>query len=106
MLELAFATKELRSACEDAAYAEAIYGTVVTEALVGRLADLRAAGHLLDLPFAGARPASGSDPEHVVITLAAGRALVIAANHAKPPRAADGSVAWERVNRVIILRLE
>ena len=106
MLELAFATRALRSACEDAAYAEAVYGPVVAEALVGRLADLRAAGHPLELPFAEPRPAAGGNPEHVVVSLAAGRSLVIAANHAKPPRAASGAIAWECVSRVIVLRLE
>jgi hypothetical protein len=106
VLELAFATKELRSVCEDAAYAEAAYGPVVAEALVGRLADLRAAGHPLELPFAEARPSISSDPEHVVVTLAGGRCLVIAANHAKPPRGPNGTLAWQHVNRVIILRVE
>lgn len=106
MLELAFATKALRSACEDAAHAEAMYGPAVAEALVGRLADLRAAGHPLELPFADVRPATSSDPEHVVVTLTVGRALIIACNHAKPPRGADGAVVWEHVNRILVLRLE
>ena len=92
--------------CEDAANAEATYGTIVAESLVARLADLRAAGHPLELPFAEARPASGVDPEHIVVTLAAARMLVIAANHAKPPRETDGLLSWEHVNRVIILRIE
>lgn len=106
MLELAFATKELRSVCEDAACAEAAYGPFVAQALVGRLADLRASGHALDLPFASIRDASGSDSEQVIVTLAAGRTIVIAANHPTTPRAADGTVRWEHVSRVIILRLE
>jgi hypothetical protein len=106
LLELAFKTKELRSVCEDAAHAEALYGPVVTAALVGRLADLRAAEHLLQLPFAEVRPAGGDDPEHIVIALTAGRSLVLAANHVTPPRAPDGAIAWEHVNRVRILRLE
>jgi hypothetical protein len=106
LLELAFRTKELRSVCEDAAYAGEVYGSVLAEALVGRLADLRAVGHLLELPFAEVRPAGGSDPEHVVIALAAGRSLVVAANHTTPPRAQSGEIAWERVHRIIILRLE
>lgn len=105
LLELAFATHELRSACEDAAYAEAKYGTAVGAALVARLADLRAAGHPLELPFADARPAEGIEPEHVVVELALGRALVIACNHEKPSRGADGAVMWPYVNRILILRL-
>jgi hypothetical protein len=106
VLELAFATKELRSLCEDAACAYEAYGPIVADALVGRLADLRAASHPLELPFAESHPATEDDPEHVVITLAEGRFLVIAANHGKLPRAANGLVAWEHVSRVIVLRLE
>lgn len=105
MLEVAFATRELRAACEDAACAEASYGTAVAEALVARLADLRAASHPLELPFATAHAGDGDDPEHVVVSLTSDRSLVLAANHAKPPRAADGALAWERVSRVLILRL-
>ncbi len=106
MLELAFATRELRSACEDAAEAETVFGSEIARSIIGRLADLRAAGHPLELPFSEAYPAVGSDPEHLIVTLAAGRRLVIAANHVKPPRAPDGSLVWERVSRVIILRVE
>lgn len=106
VLELAFTSKELRSACQDAACAEAVYGRRVAQALVGRLADLRAASHPLDSPFAEIRPASAGDPEHVVVYLIDGRSLVIACNHEKPPRDGDGLVKWEQVHRVIILRLE
>ncbi len=92
--------------CEDAAYAYEAYGPIVADALLGRLADLRAASHPLELPFAESRLAAGQDPEHIVIGLAEGRSLVIAANHRNSPWAANGSVAWEHVSRIIILRLE
>ena len=106
MLELAFKTKELRSVCEDAGYAEEVYGPVIARALVGRLADLRAVGHPLELPFAEVRAAADGEPEHVVIGLAAGRSLVIAANHTDPRPMPSGGIAWERVSRIIVLRLE
>lgn len=106
VLELAFATKDLRSMCEDAACAEGIYGPVVAKALVGRVADLRAASHPLELPIVEIRASDESGPERIMIALADGRSLVIAANHAKPPRDANGALVWERVSRVIILCLE
>jgi len=106
VLELAFATKELRSLCEDLAGAYEQYGPVVAKALGGRLADLRAASNPLELPSAEPRLAADGDPEHVGIALADGRSLVFTANHIKMPRAADGSVAWEYVSRIMILRLE
>jgi hypothetical protein len=106
LLELAFKTKELRSMCEDAAHAEALLGPFIADALVGRIADLRAAEHLRDLPFAEIRSAAGNDPEHVVVVLAAERRLIVAANHARPPTGPSGTIAWEHVSRIIILRLE
>ena len=106
MLELAFATKDLRSLCEDAACAYERYSPVVAETLVRRLADLRAASNPVELPFAEPRLAAAGDSEHVVIALAEGHSLVISASHKKIPREADGSVAWKYVSRIIILRLE
>jgi hypothetical protein len=106
VLELAFATEELRSVCEDAARAYEAHGQVVAETLIARLADLRAATHVLELPLAKVCVASQSDPDHVVIPLAEGKTLVICANHANPPRSPGGALAWERINRLKILRLE
>lgn len=105
VLELAFANRELRAVCEDATCAFEAFGPAA-DALLDRLADLRAAGHPLELPFAQARPATDNDPEHVVIDVAGLRSLVLGANHRKPPRAEDGTIAWEQVSRVIIFRLE
>jgi hypothetical protein len=108
LLEIAFSTRELRAVCEDAAYAEAIYDPALAKSLVSRLADLRAVGHLLELPFAEVRPATGSDPDHVVLGLAEGRTLVLGANHTSPPppRGSNGEIEWEHVYRIIVLRLE
>lgn len=96
----------MRSVCEDAAHANAIYGPVVTAALVARLADLRAASHPLELPFVHLRPGTDDAPENVAVDLADSRSLIVAANPVAIPRTPGGLVAWEHVNRVIILRLE
>lgn len=106
VLEVAFATKELRSVCEDGAVALEVYGQDVSAALWSRLADLRAASHPLELPFAASCPGAGGDAPHVVIELSAGFSLVLAANHRRLPLTADCSVAWEHVSRVLILRLD
>lgn len=92
--------------CEDAAHAGAVLGPLIADALVGRIADLRAAEHMRDLPFAEFRPADGNDPELVVVGLTAERRLVVAANHERPPTGPSGAIAWEHVSRIIILRLE
>ena len=105
MLELAFANKDIRAVCEDAICAFEACGPAA-DALLDRLADLRAASHPLERPFAQARPATDDDPEHVVIDVGGTRSLILGANHQKPPRTADGTIAWKQVSRVIILRLE
>jgi len=105
VLELAFANREIRSVCEDATCAFEACGAAA-DALLDRLADLRAATHPLELPFARAQPATDNDPEHVVIDIGGFRSLILGANHRKPPRTVDGTIAWEQVSRVIILRLE
>jgi hypothetical protein len=92
--------------CEDAACAEATYGTAVAHALIARLADLRAASHPLEPPFSNAQPESDGEPERVTVSLADNRSLVIVANPAATPRTSAGGVAWQHVNRVIVLRLE
>lgn len=91
--------------CEDANCAFEACGAAA-DALLDRLADLRAASHPLELPFAQVRPATDEAPEHVVIDVGGTRSLVVGANHQRPPRTADGLIAWEQVSRVIILRLE
>lgn len=106
VLELAFATKELRSVCEDSARALEQYGPEIASALWGRIADLRAASSALDLPFATSRPGTAADCEHVVVQLAAGYSLVLASNHRRTPLKDDDSVAWERVSRVMVLRID
>ena len=106
VLELAFATKELRTVCEDGARALEEYGPAVASALWGRLADLRAASNPMELPLAVSQPGTGASASHIVIELAAGYSLVLTANHRQMPLQADGSVAWERVSRVIILHID
>ena len=92
--------------CEDAARALEEYGPEVAAVLWLRLADLRAASHPLELPFATAHPGADGAPPHIIVELAAKYCLVIAANHRRTPLASDGSVAWEHVSRVLILRVD
>lgn len=106
MLELAFATKELRSICEDGARALNEYGSDVASALLDRLADLRAASHPLELPVSVSQHGTDGANAHLVIVLGSEYSLVVAPNHRRPPLREDGSVAWERVSRVIIIRID
>lgn len=106
MLALAFETKELRTLCEEAECAYNEYGERVMKALINRLADLRAASNILDLPFVEHRAANGSEPEHVRVHLEDGRYLVVVANHPRLISNQASGVSWAHVNRVKILRVE
>lgn len=107
MLELAFATKELRAICEDEMEAAAQLGPETAASLVKRVADLRAASHPLDLPLRQPRVGIGSDADHLFIDLDGRYSIVIRANHANPPRiSGNGAIAWDRVSRIQLLRLE
>lgn len=104
MLEIAFATKTLRTLCEDEVQAAEELGATVARALRTRLADLRAATHPLDLPLG--QPHVNDEAEAIIVDLADGYRLVFRCNHPRPPRMDNGSIAWSRVSRIQLLRIE
>ena len=103
-MELAFDSKSLRAVCESEAQAKLELGATVTEILMHRLADLRAATSTKDL-VAG-RPRIGADRQHMIVDLCSGHRLVFKANHTNNPKTETEDVDWERVSRVKILRIE
>jgi len=92
--------------CEDDAQALLLYGPVVAGSLKNRVGDLRAASHVFELPAIRPRFGEGPDIEHLIIDLADGYTLFLAANHPKPPRDGDGAINWQRVSRVRLLRID
>ena len=106
MLELAFATKELRALCEDEVQAAEYYNDRVAKALRNRIADLRAASHPFDLPVRPPRVRIEGGSEHLVIDLLGKHCLVLKCNHPRPPQDSVGAICWHRVGRVQILRIE
>jgi hypothetical protein len=101
-LELAFETKLLREICESEQKARQELGIKVAEALKRRLADLRAATSVEDLPVAKPRKNSGT----CVVDLPQGYRLVFVPNHTKNPMLKPRTVDWARVGRIKILRIE
>ena len=100
-MEIAFASRRLRAVCEDGTVAAMNLDAAVNDVLQDRLADLRAADSILDLP--GVEPEMLEVPEATVrIPLVDGYALVAKPNHRQPPRLPDGSTAWNRVRRLQI----
>jgi hypothetical protein len=106
VLELAFATKALRTLCEDQVEAAEELGDKLARVLRNRVADLRAANHPLDLPVGQPRVGTGHESENVLVDLTDGYRLVLRCNHLTPPRARDGTIVWNRVSRVQLLRIE
>lgn len=105
-MQIAFGSRELRTLCEDEARASEELGEVRARALKNRLADLRAAVVAPELPAGRPRRLDGADSNLIALDLADGWRLVFAANHKRNPITESGSVDWEKVSRVKILRIE
>lgn len=103
-MELAFESKELREICEIDAEAKSKLGEVIAAVLKHRLADLDAAVSPRDL-LAG-KPRLGEDGQTMMIDLCEGHRIVLAANHPDNPTASDGTLDWEKVRSIRILRIE
>jgi proteic killer suppression protein len=101
-LELAFATKKLRTICENERVAERQLGVSLAKKLRARVTDLRAAETVDELAAGNPRELKGSC---FGVELGVGWKLVFAANHITLPQ--KGSrVDWSRVSRVKVLRIE
>jgi plasmid maintenance system killer protein len=102
-LQLAFANKALRQLCESEARAMRQFGPEVAAKLKGRLADLRAASHVRELVAGRPRELPG---ELFAVELCDGYCIVLSSNHNVTPARRDGSVKWDEVRRVQLLRIE
>jgi hypothetical protein len=101
-LELAFETKALRDICESEQRAKHELGAKVAEQLKRRLADLRAASSIDELPVAKPRKVAGT----CVFELPEGYRLIVAPNHPKNPLLSSGAVDWAEVTRTKVLSIE
>lgn len=104
-MELAFSTKALRAVCESEERAVRELGVDLASVLKRRLADVRAAGNATDLVVGNPRPAPHSK-EVLMLDLADGRTVSLAANHAAIPRLCSGDIDWSNVSRVRLLSIE
>jgi hypothetical protein len=102
-MELAFATKPLRSLCEDEDAAVEKFGEKVAEELRARIADLRAADSVGDI-VAGTPQFFDDDPRMTISVLEV-LEIVLRPNHVKMQRQAKGGIDWSRVRRLKIDKL-
>jgi len=105
LLELAFATRELREQCEQETVAHRELGREVATMLKRRLADLLAAETIEDLVVGNPRQVIENEHSSIQITLSDGYCLVLGANHAKTMIDNIGQPDWSNVRRVKVLRI-
>jgi proteic killer suppression protein len=103
---IAFSTRKLRSLCESQTKAEGEYGIRVAKELRARLADIREANSVLDLPAGRPREIDGNPHKHYAVDLADGYRLVLCINHSKVPLLKSRRVDWANVSRIKVHRIE
>ena len=96
-MELSFATRKLRSQCQDNNKAIADLGDLMAGQLKLRVADLRAARTAAELP---AQLIGSSRGAVFRIPLTEDGCLTVTANHRKIPASASAKINWTKVTRV------
>lgn len=105
-MEVAFDSELLRSICEDQAVATNELGPAVAGTLQRRLADLRAANAVSDLPAGHPRVSILENDKYLVIDLSEGHVIALQANHRRNPTNERGGVEWGRVSRLKVIRID
>jgi len=105
-VKLAFKSLRLRTLCEQQAAAEREYGFKLARRLRARVAELRAAETVLELPAGRPREIPGRPFSNYAVNLTEGYRLVLSANHGEVPVLDAGGVDWAGVSRVMVVRIE
>jgi len=105
-LELAFESKALRTICESEDHAKRELGPEVAEVLKHRLADLRAGTSIYDLVAGRPRLLDNGDHQRMVVDLCNGYRVVLEANHPNNPVTEADRLAWVKISRIKVLRIE
>ncbi|HCF99023.1 MAG TPA: hypothetical protein DEV93_00600 [Chloroflexi bacterium] len=104
-MELAFATRALRSICEQADLASDKFGHEVAAELRARIADLRAAESVADIVAGQPRLLDDDDPR-LILTLVDVVEMVIRPNHVLGWQGVRGPFEWQNVRRIRIDALD
>lgn len=105
-MEIAFRTKALRTVCLSKEATDVRYGAERGAILRGRLADIRAAECLGDVPLLFESMTYEGKKDKAVIAAGAGLTIYIKANHKKTPELKSGGIDWPRVDRIIIQQID
>lgn len=98
-MELSFSTKKLRTVCLEHDNAVDMMGEPAADVLRTRIADLRAATYLADLPPVSRPTIVDGDPPELHFELRDGWSLLMAVIHQTIPRTATGGLDQARVHR-------
>ena len=104
-LEIAFETRSLRNLCEQEARAKAEFDAPVADYLKRRLADMRAAATVLDLPAGRLQEVTELGVQAMAVDLKEDFQLIFCSNHPNQPTTEIGRVDWAKVSRIKILRI-
>lgn len=99
-MELAFATTGLRRLCEDLEFASKMLGTQVSNDLIDRIADLRAAESLSDV--VARRPRACPSQVNFAIGLVENHRILLRSNHQGDSQTESSAVQLDKVWRVKI----
>jgi len=102
-MELDFASKRLRSVCEDERRAQRQLGGVGARKLRARISDLRAAKTVSDLVVGNPHPLKRERDGQYSVRLDGGCRLVFVLFMEEVPVREDGSIAWEQVDSVSVV---
>jgi hypothetical protein len=91
----------LRTLCQDYQRAVKVIGAPAADALRTRLADLRAATYLADLP-AGRPAVLGGEPPGLRFELRDGWSLLVSVAHQSVPHTKEGELDVTKVRRVLV----
>lgn len=104
-LILAFETEQLRDICRSEVVAFRQLPSSVARGLFRRIADIRAASCVLNLPVGNPTQIYEKPPGKVSIHVSDDFYLMFSAAHQKIPLDEFGNVAWEEVSRIKLLSI-
>lgn len=103
-MEIAFDRRADRDLAESQKALRSRFGQGGSAALMAVLSDIRATDSVVDLAGCGIVPEEFDD-QCFRIRVAPDLVLAVTANHAKPPRRANGALDWGRVYMLKILEI-
>lgn len=103
-MEIAFDSQKIRSICEDQSVATKELGSDIAEALKRRLADVRAANTVPELPTGNPRIVHHSQ-ERLTMDLGGGYVISLEANHRRNPIREGDEIDWTRVSRLRVVSI-